>query len=152
MEAMAQYLKWLEDLRACGGHCFHGSKQEHSIVEPRPARCNSGRVEGCQHAVYATEDDIAVAIVMALFDRLSNECPASFSYSRHDKGPLVVKGENATFTPGFVHVLSSKSFEHFGDEYISYEPVKVLSVFPVDPSILRLLTNIELHIPIPPPY
>lgn len=149
---MKEELGILEQLLQCGGMCLHGSKEKFTVAEPRSANCESKRPESCRCAVYATPDDVAIAIVRALIDKVPGARSSRSSYSRHGNGPLVVDGENATFTPGYVHILPSDTFGHDGDEYYSLVPVSVLSTVPVDPSILKLLDNIELRIPIPPPY
>lgn len=134
------------------GYCLHGSKTIIDVLEPRLAACGSGAFENCQKAVYASQDEVDVAVVMALRDRLPSCTSSRSSYSRHGAGPLVITGTNATFTPGYVHVLPRDTFVVLGNEFISYEAVKPVAIVRVDPSILRLFQNIELHIPIPPPY
>ena len=60
-----------------------------------------------------------------------------------------VRGEDATFTNGFVCILPAETFEKGGDEedrgLISRIPVAPIDIIPVDPTILSLLPNIEYH-------
>lgn len=134
------------------GFCLHGSKHAYSVIEPRQAYCDSDLEENTQHGVYAAPDDVRVPVFMALFARKHSDRGNSSSYSHHGKGPLVIKGKNTTFSPGCVHVLPRRTFTWYGEQYISRVAVVPSFLIQVDPSIIRLFANIELHIPIPPPY
>ncbi len=132
--------------------CFHGSKGRLDVIEPRQARCESGRPEGCLNAVYADQHSIEVPIVMALIAPEPGVHESRSGYSRTGEEKLVVTGTGTTFTPGYVHVLSTKTFEWYCGEFISRVPVEVICMLRVDPSILRHIDTIDLQIPIPPPY
>lgn len=132
------------------GFCLHGSKfRIETLVEPRQARCNTGREDGCQKAVYASKNCVRVPCLMAMFASASKSESYKASYTAKGSGLMVVSGENVTFRPGYVHVLPSATFRDVGDEFISYEPVAPHEIVLVTPAILRLLPHMDLRVPIP---
>lgn len=134
--------------RLADGYCLHGSKQQLLLLEPRQAYCSSGRPESCLNAVYAERKDVQVPIIMALWAG-----KGTGSYSGNGTF-LRVEGDR-TFSPGYVHVLSTKSFQDVHGEFVSFEPVRSEEIIPVTPSILWELLGrgtLDLHIPIPAPW
>ena len=130
------------------GFYLHGSKKRLEIIEPRPARCLSGREEGCQKAVYAARC-VEIPCIMAMRTPDGSGLRPQSSYSQTGKGPLIVRGKHMTFAPGYVYALPSETFECMGSELISRVPVMPHLVVPVTPAIIPLLVNMECHIPVP---
>ncbi len=133
------------------GYLLHGSKNRIEVLEPRQATDdNPERKTGKAHAIYAEDGDLRIPIVRALFAE-KDPVPRSWraGYSTHGPDtPIIVTGENCTFTPGFVHVLPPDTFEVEGDEgdneRISRVPVASIDIIEVDPSILDELPGIKI--------
>ena len=148
-ENILEYLRG----RLLQGNCLHGSQQRiEGMLEPRQARCETGRLGGCQKAVYASPNCIRVPLLMAMFSPIDSSRGYRSSYSGDPLGTLVVSGENVTFQPGFVYVLPTETFTWVDGEYISYQPVFPCSVLQVTPRLLLLLPNLDLRIPVPAMY
>lgn len=128
------------------GFCLHGSRKRISLLELRQAKCNSGRTPNCQNAVYADRNDVRIPCVMAMFAPLDPSKGHRNSYGVTN-GKMTVTGENVTFKPGYVHVLPSKTFRWFEEEFISFEPVVPAGVVLVTPEIVSLFPDTEIQIP-----
>lgn len=136
------------------GYCLHGSRLRLDVIEPRPARCETGRREGNLTAVYADTTSPAVPCLMALF---AEKVPGKGYYSSYSNAndTLVVIGEGLTFRPGFIHVLPRDTFQWYGHEFVAFEQVPVLQQIRVTPAILWSLLaegNLDLRVSIPPPW
>jgi len=129
------------------GYCLHGSQRRSEMLEPRIAKCESGRVAGCQKAVYASKDCVRVPCLMAMFAPIDPANSRECSYTGAPDGKLIVTGTNVTFKPGYVHVLPAATFQELDDEFISYECITPVAILLVTPEILELLPDMELHMP-----
>jgi hypothetical protein len=134
------------------GYVLHGSKSDSSVLKPQQAHdTNVDRIVGKAFAIYAEGRDIRIPIFMALKDRKDISMSSESEYSGY--GPekvLTISGRNLHFTPGYVHVLPSETYEiekHGNvEELISRVPVRAIKIFRVSPSILDALPNIEMNI------
>ena len=132
------------------GFLLHGSsRQICDAVEPRQARCSSGRQQGCLTGVYA-DDRLRAPCLRATLALLDARQGWSSSYSAEtDDDPMVVTGQNATFRPGYIYVLPGTAFEDLGGEFFSKVEVMPHTIVRITPNILRLLPNMDIRIPVP---
>jgi hypothetical protein len=133
------------------GFILHGSKKLVPILEPRQATDdNINRTIGKSFAIYGEAHDIRIPILMALFTQADESLHSWKSgYSGHGPGtPLEVTGENFTFSPGYVYVLSPDHFTTEEDEnereYISHEAITPIDILKIDPTILKEFSDIVL--------
>lgn len=134
------------------GMLLHGSKVFTETIEPRQASDNDpNRVIGKSFAIYAEAEDVRIPILMALFDKKDkNLADCRTSYSSHGLNePMLVSGENFTFSPGYIYVLPPEKFTieetESEQEYIATEPVIPTKVLEVNPLILSLFDDIIIE-------
>lgn len=134
------------------GYLLHGGKKKLAIIEPRQATDDDPkRTTGKALALYAEKNDVRIPIFMALFAKKNPLLRGWTSeYSSHEPGgTMTIRGDNYTFTKGFIHVLPPNTFLTEGDEhdkeYISRVPVTPIEIIPIDPSVLSELENIIIE-------
>jgi hypothetical protein len=131
------------------GFVLHGSKNKIEILEPRQAKDDEGREAGSLNAIYAA-DDIRIPIFMALFDKKDKKQKGWRAFYSTKETTMRVGGENVTFTPGYVHVLSHEKFKKVEDErskeIVSFESVTPEDIVEVTPNILNLFSNVTYEI------
>lgn len=133
------------------GMLLHGTKVLTDTIEPRKASDDDeNRVIGKSLAIYAEASDVRIPILMALFDKKDfglQNCRTSYSTHGPDT-PMIVSGDNYTFSPGYVYVLPPEKFtveESLTEkEYVSNEPITPIAVIEVNPLILSLFDDIEI--------
>ena len=145
-ETLNRLRRYLSD-----GMLLHGSKVIVDTLEPKQASDNNKEREvGKSFAIYAETEDIRIPILMALFDKKDHtlaDCRTSYSaYGPNE--PMIVSGDNYTFSPGYVYVLPPEKFSieesSTEQEHIATEPITPIAVFKVDPLILSLFDDIQL--------
>lgn len=140
------------------GYFLHGTKLD-SIEILKPKQANDSGVEGGpsnMKGVYAENKDFRIPIIMALFDKVDRNAPATMGYSAYgeefsmgvERTLQIKMDKNTTFTDGYVYILPPDTFKLYEDdktkEYVSIEPVLPKEKVLVKPEILNLLKNIEI--------
>jgi hypothetical protein len=145
-ETLKQLRQYLNE-----GMLLHGSKVRTEVIEPRQSSDNNpDRIIGKSFAIYAETEDVRIPILMALFDKKDKDlADCRTSYSSHGPNePMLVSGENFTFSPGYVYVLPPEKFTteetETEREYIATEPIKPIAVLEINPLILSLFDNIKI--------
>jgi hypothetical protein len=147
-ETLNRLRRYLKD-----GMLLHGSKVLVEKLEPRQASDNNKEREiGKAFAIYAETEDVRIPILMALFDKKDQtlaDCRTSYSAHGPDE-PIIVSGDNYTFSPGYVYALPPEKFSveqsSTEQEHIATEPITPIAVFKVNPLILSLFDDIEINL------
>jgi hypothetical protein len=145
-QEMAGVIKKLEDYQS-QGFLFHGSKEKIIKLEPRQAKDNNPSAVKNLNAVYSGKDFLR-PIVLALLEKKDKTRSWMTYYDYSTIDTMEVKGENAIFTPGYIHILPKEGFQEIEDkktkekELVSYEPVEPIDILKITPEILNLIPGI----------
>ncbi|MCK9262510.1 MAG: hypothetical protein M0R18_01680 [Deltaproteobacteria bacterium] len=119
------------------GYLYHGSRHRLEILEPRQAIGLGGEAD-CRKAVYAVSVwEWAIAFAFAFVPTADD---AVFSVDTETNPPrILLQSTDVEWDrKGYLYTLPSETFEQADDlQWVSYSPVKPLSVEEIDPRQYR---------------